>query len=466
MAQNIYHARLFKADGNNNVNVVYPITKDVDVEFSRVYPNLPEKANTLDDVLRALNPLAFGKNMVTPESIGLGNLTNDKQVKGIDESEEDHVLVFGKDGYTIKDSGHTIKSDVPENAKFTDTTYEMATTKKSGITILSDDLTSPSDVMAATIGVVSSLATNISRKLASIRESENDGAFSFDNMDVRIHGLKSAAFMDASAFASAKQGEKADKAIYKIKIGNVYEGTGLESADVHTREDEGIVTLDFTIPRGNRGTLWHTGTAITGVSEVAATFPESNITYALENDYYLNKNTGNYYHCVFSGDPHTALWVYEGCLRAAGSGSSDSGGSTIRSLKISEIVMLDPDESPRVENIGTVVEPDYILYIPGSKQGSDGSRGSNFYSGIALTGEEVSPTVFPTSGLENAAPLDKYINTETGTMYECVTGGNAATATWKYLMSLAKAGDTSGNIPISTTEPESDGVYFLVVEDN
>lgn len=46
---------------------------------------------------------------------------------------EDHVVTFGANGKTIKDSGHTIAASVPANAKFTDTTYTAATTSKDGL---------------------------------------------------------------------------------------------------------------------------------------------------------------------------------------------------------------------------------------------------------------------------------------------------------------------------------------------
>ena len=56
--------------------------------------------------------------------VGLGNVTNDKQIKGLaSDTVEDHVVVWGEDGYAVKDSGFTIAKSVPANAKFTDTTY-------------------------------------------------------------------------------------------------------------------------------------------------------------------------------------------------------------------------------------------------------------------------------------------------------------------------------------------------------
>ena len=46
---------------------------------------------------------------VTKAQVGLGNLTNDRQVKGLSTgTTEDHILVFGADGYTVKDSGKTL----------------------------------------------------------------------------------------------------------------------------------------------------------------------------------------------------------------------------------------------------------------------------------------------------------------------------------------------------------------------
>lgn len=67
---------------------------------------------------------AATKPTYTKAEVGLGNVTNDKQIKGLASgTTENHVVTFGADGYTVKDSGYTIASNVPANAKFTDTTY-------------------------------------------------------------------------------------------------------------------------------------------------------------------------------------------------------------------------------------------------------------------------------------------------------------------------------------------------------
>ena len=61
---------------------------------------------------------------VSKIDVGLGNVTNDKQMKGLASGTTNgHVMTFGVDGYTPKDSGFTIEANVPSGAKFTDTTY-------------------------------------------------------------------------------------------------------------------------------------------------------------------------------------------------------------------------------------------------------------------------------------------------------------------------------------------------------
>ena len=51
----------------------------------------------------------YGDVNITPTNIGLGNLTNHRQVKGLASgTTENHIAVFGADGYTLKDGGYSI----------------------------------------------------------------------------------------------------------------------------------------------------------------------------------------------------------------------------------------------------------------------------------------------------------------------------------------------------------------------
>lgn len=59
-----------------------------------------------------------------------------------------------------------------------------------------------------------------------------------------------------------------------------------------------------------RGSLWYSGTAMTGTEENV--FPNSGIEMAYREDYYLNLDNGNIYRCTSPGAPEKAKWMYAG----------------------------------------------------------------------------------------------------------------------------------------------------------
>lgn len=64
---------------------------------------------------------------VTKNQVGLGNVTNNAQVKGLSSgTTSGHVVTWGADGYTVADSGFTIGKSVPSNAVFTDKSVSAA----------------------------------------------------------------------------------------------------------------------------------------------------------------------------------------------------------------------------------------------------------------------------------------------------------------------------------------------------
>lgn len=66
---------------------------------------------------------------VTKTQVGLANVTNDKQVKGLESgATSGHIVTWGVDGYTVADSGFTIAKSVPNDAVFTDTVTTATTT--------------------------------------------------------------------------------------------------------------------------------------------------------------------------------------------------------------------------------------------------------------------------------------------------------------------------------------------------
>lgn len=74
------------------------------------------------------------KPSYTKAEIGLGTVTNVRQIAGLSTgTTADHVVAFGADGYTVKDTGFTIGKSVPSNALFTDTTYKAANASTLGL---------------------------------------------------------------------------------------------------------------------------------------------------------------------------------------------------------------------------------------------------------------------------------------------------------------------------------------------
>ena len=97
-----------------------------------------------------------------------------------------------------------------------------------------------------------------------------------------------------------------------------------------------------------------------------------------------------------------------------------------------------------------------------------GQDGSKWYSGTAITGTNTTGTKFTSSGITAALARDKYLNTSNSNIYECVTGGNASTATWKYIGNIKGAkGDTGAKGDKGDTGAKGDtGVGITKIEDS
>lgn len=70
------------------------------------------------------------------------------------------------------------------------------------------------------------------------------------------------------------------------------------------------------------GSMWYTGTGITGTSATPSIFVSSGVAMAQTNDMYLNTNTGNIYQCTLGGDASTATWLYKMTITGGGGGGT------------------------------------------------------------------------------------------------------------------------------------------------
>ncbi|NOW05014.1 hypothetical protein [Clostridium beijerinckii] len=88
-------------------------------------------------------------------------------------------------------------------------------------------------------------------------------------------------------------------------------------------------------------------------------------------------------------------------------------------------------------------------------QGAAGIRGSQWYSGTAITGTSTSATVFTGSGITSALVNGQYFNTSTGNVYVCMVSGNASAAKWVYSICLkVDTGATGTAGPTGATGPQ------------
>lgn len=164
----------------------------------------------------------------------------------------------------------------------------------------------------------------------------------------------------------------------------------------------------------------YSGNKITGTSTTATIFSGSGITAAVVNDRYVNTDNGNYYKCTVAGAAAVAKWVYE--------------GSSI---------------------------------IP---------AGQRIYWGTHLTHTDGSAKATATT-ISSVAIGDKYINHNTGRLYECTKAGASGTAQWTdrgvilqnnktvYLVGVIHGQTiTADSVPFVTEEPtEEDGKIYIAI---
>jgi hypothetical protein len=180
--------------------------------------------------------------------------------------------------------------------------------------------------------------------------------------------------------------------------------------------DYAIAFTGATGSTGTAGSVWYTGTAITGTSTTATIFSGSGIASAKVNDQYLNTSTGYTYQCTTAGAASAAKWVYTGSIKGA-------TGAT----------------------------------------GATGTAGSVWYSGTAITGTSTTATVFSSSGITAAKVDDQYLNTSTGNTYKCTTAGAASAAKWVYtgnIRGATGATGAAGAAAITISITSSNGTIF------
>lgn len=100
-----------------------------------------------------------------------------------------------------------------------------------------------------------------------------------------------------------------------IQVGTVTASEPGGDPEVTNSGTENDAVLNFALPRGEPGSMWYQGDAITGTSTSGTVFSGSGIENAEINDMYLNTGSGadrgNVYVCTVAGNASTAQWSYK-----------------------------------------------------------------------------------------------------------------------------------------------------------
>lgn len=241
--------------------------------------------------------------------------------------------------------------------------------------------------------------------------------------------------------ATAAQGEIADHAILGIRVGEVHTAEPDTEAQVIINTDPitKISTLDFVIPRGQVGIMGPTGEE-GPIGPVGPTGPQGvagpvGPTGARGED------------------------GYDGPVGPTGSrGEMGPTGPRGYAGEIGPTGVMGPTGETGPEGpIGPTGA--------NGADGIDGIRGNLISWGTAISGEPMSPTIFPESGLSESLVGDMYINTETMVVYKCVSGGTSSIATWIYIGRLS-SGSSTPIIPEGGEVPSSGSYYELVSDDD
>ena len=183
-----------------------------------------------------------------------------------------------------------------------------------------------------------------------------------------------------------------------------------------------------------------TGTAVTG--------PTSSSTGFFTDSLYLNTSTFELWKCV-----GTDSWTSQGTLKGTPGEPGNDGVGIVSIAKTQTVGLVDTY---------TITYSDASTSTFLVTNGENGADGNAWYRGTQINGMRTNPTVFANSGIALARPNDFYLNPTEGAIYYCVTGGDAATATWSYDFTM-----TGGGTAVSVLDDLNDvDIDALTVADN
>lgn len=303
-------------------------------------------------------------------------------------------------------NGHTVESDVPANAKFTDTTYSSKAATSGG-----------TDVSLVTTG----------EKAIWNAKTSNAGTITGIKMNGASKGTSGVVDL-GTVLTGGKQSTTS---------------TADGGSNVYTFSDGSTITVKngskgssgTNGTNGSNGTsaAWFTGTAVTGTSTTATSF---SVSGSKAGDMYLNTSTYNVYRASASNS-----WVYVCNIKGA-SGTNGTNGTT-PTIKAASGSNIGSVGTPSVSASTSGTTTTFTFNHLKGATGATGTRGTALSLGTAITGTSTTATIFSSSGLTSSLVNDVYLNTSTFNMYKCTVAGNAATAKWVYVGCIKGANGTN-----------------------
>ena len=176
-------------------------------------------------------------------------------ISGITKDNAGHIVSATSNSFTIPQDTHYEAKNVVGNTSTS--TGSTATTNDNTFINLVENGAVRSSIQLTGSGKVN-ITANSTGKItveglkATVATGSTNGSVSVDGQEVQVAGLKSAAYADATQFATKAQGTKADSAVQSVKIGD---GTELNNeGNVILPAYPTATTITGTIPISKGGT--------------------------------------------------------------------------------------------------------------------------------------------------------------------------------------------------------------------
>ena len=164
--------------------------------------------------------------LASPQDVFISGIATGRSVKAFDGSEPLTINVTEIDGTTIKNvnaktvNGCTVNASVPANAKFTDTTYDVATTTKNGLMSTADRIKFDGIETGAQVNTITGIKGNSESTYRTGNVNITKANIGLGNVDNTADANKSVKY--ATSAGNAASATKASTVLKKVATDDFY----------------------------------------------------------------------------------------------------------------------------------------------------------------------------------------------------------------------------------------------------